>query len=127
MKAGDLDRRITLQAGTPALDAAGDPIMSWADAFKRWAKKRERGTSQGEGVGSILRQVNVEFTVRDDSQTRTIAPERFRILYDGRTYTINGITEAEDGRHRYFVISCATRPDLQGTMARGSTNVPNHD
>jgi SPP1 family predicted phage head-tail adaptor len=124
MQAGKFDRRIQVQLATFSNDASGDPVASWADAFKRWARRRLRGGSQGEGAGSILRQFSVDFTVRDDSGTRTIAPETHRIVYDGREYTINGITEGEEGRHRIRVISCSTRPDLRGTMAQGPSDVP---
>lgn len=127
MQAGKFDRRIQVQSATFTQDDAGDPIPTWADAFKRWAHKKESGSSQTEGASSVLREFSVVFTVRDDSDTRAIAPETHRILYDGREFTINGITEAREGRHAYRVIMCSTRPDLRGTMARGASDVPYHD
>lgn len=128
MDAGKFDRRIQIQSATFAPDDAGDPVPTWTDAFKRWARYRPRGTSQGEGAGQTLRQLSADFTIRNDRQARTIAPESFRILYDGRLYVINGITESEDGqRHELLVLSASTRPDLRGALARGESSVPNAD
>lgn len=117
MEAGKFDRRITLESATFANDSAGDPIPTWSVAFKRWAKRDQFGGSQSEGADGILREHQVNFTVRDDSQSRTIAPENWRVVYEGRVYIITGIAEAKDERHALRVIQTATRPDLRGTVA----------
>lgn len=117
MKAGKFDRRITVESATFANDAAGDPIPTWARVFDRWAVKRELGMSEGEGAGSVLRQSQVQWTLRDDTQSRVIAPETHRIVYEDRVYEILGITEGETERHALRIVLTATRPDQRGTVA----------
>lgn len=40
MKAGDLNRRITIQARVDGEDAAGQPLLSWVNYDKTWADIR---------------------------------------------------------------------------------------
>lgn len=120
MKSGAFDRRITVQSATFAPDGMGDPVPTWTTQFKRWAKKSENGMAQGEGAGSVLRETAVSWILRDDSGSRQIAPENWRIIYEGRIYVINGISEAKEGRHAYRQVLTTTRPDQRGTLAQGA-------
>lgn len=117
MKAGEFDRRIIVERATFTNDAAGDPVATWAFAFKRWARRDFIGGNQSEGAGSVLREHQVNFTIREDSQSLPIAPETYRIRYQDRVYVINGIAEAKAERHALRVLQTSTRPDLRGTVA----------
>lgn len=118
--AGKFDRRIQVQTATFTNDAAGDPIPTWADAFKRWAIKRERGMVQGQGATGVLRETAIQWTLRDDTESRAIAPETHRIVYEGRVHIINGISEGEEGRHKVRIVMTTTRPDQRGTVGEGN-------
>lgn len=48
MKAGNLNRRITIQSRTASVDAAGQPVLTWADVVSVWADIRG-----ATGMGSI--------------------------------------------------------------------------
>lgn len=119
MAAGTYDRRITIERATFANDAAGDPVPTWAFAFKLWARKRELGGSETQGAGSTLREMGVDWYVRDHSDARSIAPENHRIIWDGRIYEISAIHEDNEGRQRVRRITTASRPDQRGTLAQG--------
>lgn len=117
MDAGQFDRRIFVEFATFVNDEAGDPVAEWAPAFKRWAKREFIGGSQGEAAGATAREHSVNWILRDDSETRAMAPETYRIVYEGRPYIINGIAESKQGRHCLRVVQTSTRPDLRGTVA----------
>ncbi|MCK9497108.1 MAG: phage head closure protein [Dehalococcoidia bacterium] len=93
MRAGRLDRRITLQRFTATQDAYGEPIETWADYVTVWARVeplrgRERFEAQREHA-----EVDTRFHLRyrDDLTVED------RITYEGDLYDIEAILET--GRH----------------------------
>lgn len=120
--AGKLDRRITVQIQKGGEDAAGDPILDkWEDEYRLWAARPK--TTAGQEVypsGSVLRQHDTTFYVRDGEKARRIAPETHRILYKGRIYEIVGILPGLE-RADLIQILTAARPDQRGD--RGDVGV----
>lgn len=119
--AGDLDRRITIELASFVKDDAGDPIPTWSVAFKLYAKRIiKSGISQpGSETPTpqvVLRQADVNWEVRFGPKAQSIAPETHRVVWKGRVYEILGILEGT-GRGDRIQLSCATRPDLRGSMA----------
>lgn len=95
IKAGDLDRRITLQTATQTKDSAGHPVTAWTDLDTVWAQVRDIANQSEEGISDGLalakRQCWVTVRYRDDIGAN------MRILHDDRTLHI--ISEpAELGR-----------------------------
>ena len=89
MNIGTLDRRITFQTFTTVQDAAGEPIKTWTDlitvdASKRDITGRERFTARQE-----LAQETTVFRIR----YRTDVNPTHRIVYDSKTYDIEGLAE----------------------------------
>lgn len=120
--AGKLDRRITVQITKGGYDAAGDPIRDqWDDEFRLWAARPKITAGQEiYPAGSVLRQSDVTFFVRDGAKARTIAPETHRILYKGRIYEVVGILPGLE-RSDLIQILTSTRPDQRGD--RGDVGV----
>lgn len=126
LAAGDLDRRVTVEVCEDVRDGSGDVVRRWPPAagsfFKRWAARKSLAPGRAvERVGSeeVVRQVDTVFVVRDDSQSRLIAPETHRIRYQGRVYEIVGIDEANNARADGRQILCASRPDRRGDRGVG--------
>ena len=89
MRARSLGRRITFQTFTTVQDATGEPIKTWTDLITVAASKldvtgRERFTARQE-----LAQETTVFRIR----YRTDITGQARIVYDSKTYDIEGIAE----------------------------------
>jgi head-tail adaptor len=113
--AGGLDRRIEIQHATSTTDQAGDAVLGWNLAFKRWAQlmPRERSAGQVEGAQMVTREAMVTWRIRHDSQSLTIAPETHRVIHSGRIFRIIGI-ELTVERNDTIDLVCSHRPDLRG-------------
>lgn len=89
MKAGDLNRLITIQAKQSGADAAGQPIDTWTDVAQVWANiKGETGmasirkTLPRDGVSMSLDAYS--FRIR----FMTGIAAGMRVLYEGATFDI---------------------------------------
>jgi SPP1 family predicted phage head-tail adaptor len=94
LKAGDLDRRITIQLAVKTPDASGEPIEVWSDLATVWAEVVPLGGREFFEA----RQVNAEQTTRFRIRYRADITREMRVIYpipDGDTY---GIEAAEEDR-----------------------------
>lgn len=89
MKAGDLNRLITIQAKQSGADAAGQPVDTWTDVAQVWANiKGETGmasirkTLPRDGVAMSLDA----YSFRIRFLTGIVAG--MRVLYEGATFDI---------------------------------------
>ena len=95
MRAGDLDRRITLQRATAVQDAMGEPIKTWSDIARVWAKKLEsrrmarEAPDAGEARAALRRRT---FEIRWSSAVADLSPVD-RLIFEGEPYDILGVTE----------------------------------
>lgn len=123
--AGDLDRRLQIQIAVEGTDAAGDPVLTWEDAFKLWAHRIPRSIgSEQTTEGGVLRSFDLVFEVRDGTKAQSIAPESHRILYKGRVHEIVGV---RPGRRRADRIDLlvSSRPDQRGSRGtEGASGEP---
>ena len=115
---GKLDRRLLIQTLDPAIDAAGDVLLtSWSDGFKLWAMLVPRPMGvENVTPGGVLRQFDTIFGVRDGLKARSIAPESHRILWHGRVYELISVAPNAT-RLDLLNLLVSARPDLSG--ARG--------
>ena len=119
--AGDLDRRIQVFKATSTRSKAGDTVLTWEPPdlkFDRWAAKRDAYPSEVRAAQMLERQADTVWTLRWDSQSRSIAPELFRFMWRGTVYEIVGITENKGGRMDALDFLTSSRPDLQGSRGR---------
>lgn len=101
MRAGNLDRAITLQQqGAPVLDAAGTPTIGWADfatvraqLIEAGADEYLRGYGEGENATAIFR---IRWL---DGVTPAL-----RVQYAGRTFNVRETKEI--GRRRGLELRC---------------------
>lgn len=122
--AGNFDRRIQVQAATMTRDRSGDSIPTWADAFKRWAEKTDNRGFETQGSQELVRTGDTVWILRSDTESRAIAPEKHRFVYDGRIYEIIAIQESKNTRGDRLEFLTTTRPDAGGARGKGQTNGP---
>ena len=91
MKAGKLDRRVTIQNLTETLDSFGDPVQSWADQVTVWANVLPlRGDEPVEGQ-QTLSKATTKFRIRYNSGiTITV---KHRLVLDSVNYDIIHIAQ----------------------------------
>jgi SPP1 family predicted phage head-tail adaptor len=85
--AGELDRRIELQAATVTNDPDyNEEVLVWATYATVWARMEFHRSFEAEAQGREYAQMALFFTVRwrDDIEAE------HRIVYDGDTYEIIG-------------------------------------
>jgi SPP1 family predicted phage head-tail adaptor len=90
-QAGQLDRRITIQTFTTSTDDFGEVIPSFTTLADVWAKVEEKRGTEGEDDNQIIASKVVEFFIRYRSDIN----EQMRIVYNGQTYKIEAILNAD--------------------------------
>ena len=88
MRAGDLDRRITIEQSTDTADSFGTPVPGWSELDVVWAKVRRRfGREFLEG--GVQAEADIVFTIR----YRSDVTHAMRVVYDADNYDIVSIIE----------------------------------
>jgi SPP1 family predicted phage head-tail adaptor len=105
---GNLDRRITIQRATGAVDAFNEPVASWSSMMTVWAQKKDVSDRERFAAAETGAVITTRFTVRWSQQTADVSPKD-RIVSDGRSYDIHGIKEI--GRRRFLEITAAARAE----------------
>lgn len=90
MRAGDLDRQVTLQHVTvAAADANGSKAQTFADYATVWAQKIDAGGREFFSAGQEQAEIDTRFKIRYRSDVLITD----RLTVDGLTYEINHIQE----------------------------------
>lgn len=89
MRAGQLNRRITIQERTTGQDAAGQPLLTWTDFAKVWSfpvGKTGLLTMKEQGdVPLPIKQYSFRIRYREDID------ESMRVLYRGLKFDIKQV------------------------------------
>lgn len=101
MRAGTLDRRVSILQATTTYDALNEPVRGFAVLATVWAAVKQEATAEGEvdGVPAARRSLTVRMHWRDD------LTHRDRIRWDGDDYAVTAIEEL--GRREGLELSCA--------------------
>ena len=111
MRAGRIDRRITIQEATRTQDALGEPVPAWSFLATVWAEVRAArgGGGEREGEGEKLEATELRlFRIRYSSTVSSVGPQH-RIIYDGKTYDIRAV--AQIGRREGLAITAEARAE----------------
>lgn len=105
LNAGDLDREVVLQTATRTQDTGtGEEVIDW-DALDEtiWAQWLPAGTREAwQAQQRLAAYVDGVFHIYDKSPRPT--PEDSRIVFDGRTYDIKGVSEIGRGEGLEIVV-----------------------
>lgn len=98
---GEMDRRIQLQTYTETTNTFGERIETYAAVATLWAKVEYLGTEgiEAERSGRQTWQPKINFTIRNRAIT-----ERVRVIFDGRTFDIEGTTITQD--KQFITLRC---------------------
>ena len=89
IRAGQLDRRITLQHETESQDATGEPIKTWAAVDTVWAQYVPLRGAELFGAKQLRAEADSKFRIRYRSD---VTPEN-RIVWGGRNWDIVSVSE----------------------------------
>lgn len=95
---GKLNKRITFTVPSMTTDAVGQQIESYGSPVDRWGKVDEVQAGESDvydGTEAKRRITIIVRTVNDKD-----AVERWRVLYNGRTWNIKSFRFIDD-KHRY--------------------------
>ncbi|WP_029042565.1 phage head closure protein [Cucumibacter marinus] len=100
MRAGKLDRSITIQESATAVDGYGVPSASWSDIatvraqmVESTVEEYQRAYGEGSNTAVIFRIRHIDDISVDQ-----------RVLYDGKSFNIRDIKEL--GRHKGYELRC---------------------
>lgn len=110
LSAGKLDRKVTIQRFSSVPNEFNEPIATWADFFTCRAMRRDASDGERLAAGQVGSSLTARFTVRSSSETRTVTPKD-RLLHEGRVWSIHGVKEADQGRHRFIEITAVKDND----------------
>lgn len=105
MRAGRLDRRLTIQSRTTAADAQGQQIETWSDVATVWASKRDLRGREYFAANATNADVSTTFEIRYRSDVTVL----HRVVCEGTTYDVQQVSEI--GRREGLQIICrAAKP-----------------
>lgn len=99
MRAGELDRLITIEQVTESRDAVGGTVLTWSTLAQVRAKVKPIAGREYYSADRINAQIDALFTI----YFRSDVTEKMRISYDSKYWDIQRITEI--GRRRGLEIS----------------------
>jgi SPP1 family predicted phage head-tail adaptor len=108
MKAGSLDRRITLLRGIETRNQFNEPILSWAPVATVWASKEDIRDAERVASQEVGADITSRFQIRYSSAVADVNPKD-RLQLDDKVYDIVAVKEI--GRRDGLEISAIARAD----------------
>ena len=103
MLSSKLSSRVQIQAQTAAVDAAGQPIQTWADVCTVWADVRHQQGLEAIKADVLTSVVKASIRIR---YREGILPSQ-RVTYNGTIYEIAAVLPDPSGRY-YLDLICHT-------------------
>lgn len=110
MRAGELDRRVTIERYTTEKNEWNEDVEVWAPLATVWCAKRDVSAGESYRAQSVSAQITTRFTIRYSSQVADVNPKD-RLIYEGRVYNITAVREAAEGRRVALEIDAVARAD----------------
>lgn len=109
MQAGRLNRRVTFQQPTNAVDDYGQPVPGgFADVATVFAAIRPTGSSERLAASQMQSGQTHVITVRHAASIAA-ATGAWRIVYGARTFGVVGLPRNPDEAGRWLVFDCTER------------------
>lgn len=109
MRAGRLDRRVTIEQLTETQNGVGETIKTWSTLATLWAERVPQGVVQKYNTQQQYAEVTAVFRIRWFPHASAISPELHRVVYRDRVYDVHGTEEI--GRRDGLMILTAARAD----------------
>lgn len=109
LRAGDLNRRISLQRFSHAVDpASGERVKTWATIETVWASRRRASARETLASAELAAVVSDIFEIRWAVAWSDLNPKD-RLVFEGRAYEIASVDEI--GRREGLRIGAVARAD----------------
>lgn len=109
LRAGDLNRRITIERFTSTQDSgSGEEVRTWFTHATVWASKWDVSDGERIAAAEVQASITTRFVIRFSSQVSDVNPKD-RIAFEGRSYAIEAVKEI--GRREGIEISASARAD----------------
>lgn len=105
MRAGKLDRRVTIQRATTASNSFNEPIETWADVATVWGQQRPNRGNERFAAQEVAGSAVMTFQIRYRSDVTV----KDRLSYDGRLWNILDVREL--GRREATEIDAVARAE----------------
>ncbi|MFJ3316120.1 phage head closure protein [Herbaspirillum huttiense] len=99
MRAGQLNRKISIQRKLEIKNDAGDIVKSWSELSITWARKIDISGRELEAAMSISSEVSVKFLVR----YREDVEHGMRIVLEGKAYRVISALDKKGNREELQV------------------------
>jgi SPP1 family predicted phage head-tail adaptor len=108
MKAGDLDRRVTLQARTLTKNGFNEEVESWPDFATVWASYKPVSDAERVRPAQVAASITARFQIRWSSVLHALDPT-WRLRFDGLSFDVVAVKEI--GRREGLEISATARAE----------------
>lgn len=108
MRAGHLNRRITIARRSGTANAFNEPGETWTTVTTVWASMTPISDGERTRAGETLAQKAARFVIRYSTTTSSVDP-RDRLIFDGATYDINGVKEISP--NEYLELTATARAE----------------
>lgn len=108
MKAGSLDRRVTILRATNARNSFNEQVATWNTVATVWAAVAPISDGERLRAGESLATRKHRFTVRHSALMATV-DTRDRLKFEGREFDVNGVKEL--GRREGYEITATARAE----------------
>jgi head-tail adaptor len=109
MRAGRLDRRVTVEARATTQSDTGEVVEGWSTIQTLFMGKRDvRAMERFTGTERVA-EIDTVFTARWLPLMTYLQPDTHRLVYRSRVYEILGVTEL--GRTEGVEIACKARAE----------------
>lgn len=113
MRAGRLDRRITIQGQSVSQSDSGQEIITWVDVATVWAAMLPVRGGERYGTQQLVGTAVTTFSFRWSNATKVVTVEH-RVVYDGREFDIVDVREPR--RREEIQIDCTVPSDEPVTV-----------
>lgn len=104
MQAGKLNKRIMLQKPVKAQSpTTGAIVNGWGDVAELWANITDLSARDFVAAKAAQNEVTTRITIR----WREDVTDKYRILYRGRVYDIQGVLEDDKSGREYLTLPCS--------------------
>lgn len=111
MQAGKLDRVIDIVRAVISKNDLNEDIETWQPVVSKcWASATPVSDGERFRAGETLAQRKIRFVIRHSVDVSTVDP-RDRIIFEGKTFDINGVKEI--GRREAIEITATARAELR--------------
>lgn len=109
MRAGALDRRITLRRFTPgAPNAFNEVVDAWNDLATLWASKRDISDGERTAAAQTGASITTRFQIRWSATVADLSPKD-QLACEGKLYEITAVKEL--GRREGLEITARAKAD----------------